>query len=181
MACYCFLYNVTEKCVALGNQKRTPYESRFSDVFLEQDILQFGCEVEYKPSNPDYKEAQHTFGTQLRSGIFMGYSLNQGGKWNGDYLVADIDDFVGKDLGYDAPPSHFSKIYPHVTRKVYQRPEHATIFPLKLKYDRCNRTLEGREETWDRFDLQVAQNSVDTTELGDKAVSYTHLTLPTKA
>ena len=35
-------------------------------------------------------------------GIFLGYRLAPGGTWNGEYLVADLDDFVGMPLDIDA-------------------------------------------------------------------------------
>ena len=31
-------------------------------------------------------------------GVFLGYQLAPGGKWSGRYIVADLDDVVGKDL-----------------------------------------------------------------------------------
>ena len=63
MPCFCFLYNVVEQTVKDGGVYLTPYEKHFDEPFLRDDIIQFGCEVEYKPSNPDYIKLQHGLGT----------------------------------------------------------------------------------------------------------------------
>ena len=72
-----------------GESRITPYHSMFKDKFLQQDILPFGCEVEYLPSNPSYKAEQHSFGPKQRSGIFLGYHLKFGGRWSKDMWIAD--------------------------------------------------------------------------------------------
>ena len=89
MPCFCFLYNIVECVVKVGDRMVTPYEARFEEVFLESDRFQFGCEVEYLPSNPDYTKAQHKQGSKMRSGIFFGYHQKLGGRWSGDLWVAD--------------------------------------------------------------------------------------------
>ncbi len=88
MICFCFLYNVCEDVTVIGGKAQTPYEARFGQ-FKDKDILQFGCEVEYLPSNPVYVEKQHTSGAKTRSGIFMGYAQYKGGEWSGDVWIAD--------------------------------------------------------------------------------------------
>ena len=37
-----------------------------------------------------------------RFGIFLGYRLSPGCRWNGEYLVGDLADFVDLDLSEDA-------------------------------------------------------------------------------
>lgn len=82
----------TSRKNAHATKERVPatlYRSRYGIEFLQKDLLHFGCEVSYKPANPRLIHRPHSFGSKLRSGIFMGYSINIGGLWNGDLLVAD--------------------------------------------------------------------------------------------
>ena len=51
---FCFLYNVCELCVARGHSMFiTPHEARFGQPFKQIDIIPFGAECTYRPSNPD--------------------------------------------------------------------------------------------------------------------------------
>lgn len=78
----------------------------------------------------------------LRPGIFMGYRMPPGGQWDGDYLVCDIDDFMGFPFHIEAEPGLFKHCKPHVTRTV----KHTTLgpyFPLFDKYIEHNETIQG--------------------------------------
>ena len=35
-------------------------------------------------------------------GVFLGYHMAPGGKWTKEYIIADLDDFVGRSLDEDA-------------------------------------------------------------------------------
>jgi len=74
-------------------------------------------------------------------GIFLGYKLVPGGKWNGEYLVADLIDFCGKSLDRDAISSEY-RVYPHVTEQV-NLGKRGVCYPLKPRYDKTNMTLDG--------------------------------------
>ena len=69
-----------------------------------------------------------------------------GGRWSGRYLVADIDDFVGKCLAQEMDHTHF-KIRPHST-EVVKLGKQGIHFPCKDRYNWYNNTLEGREAFW---------------------------------
>ena len=64
-------------------------------------------------------------------------------RWTGQYFVADIDDFVGKDLHVDADPREYS-FSPHLTRVVHNGRQ-ATAFPYKDVYTLQNTTPDGIE------------------------------------
>ena len=83
-SCFAFLYNVSE----ILPDGYTPFEKRFSHKF-NGPIISFGAEVNFKPSSPKDKENLHTFGPKTLSGIFIGYSQEAGGSWNGDLLIAE--------------------------------------------------------------------------------------------
>ena len=77
---------------------------------------------------------------RARYGMFLGYRLSPGCRWNGEYLVGDLSDFVDLDLCEDAS-ARGVQIYEHVT-KVVQLPKGGYVFPLKKRYDHLSSTLE---------------------------------------
>ena len=83
--------------------------------------------------------------------FFLGYLTPPGGRWNGEYLVADLDDFVGKDLRVAANPKQWPRFSPHIT-KVVKYGIQGIHFPCKPKFRRVNTTLDGAEEAGAIFD-----------------------------
>ena len=83
-------------------------------------IIPFGARVRYKPQPSYSKYYRSKFDPEGRVGIFMGYELQPGGTWSGDYLVADISDFVG----YGGPESDnvIAKVTLQNTRKLFLMP-----------------------------------------------------------
>ena len=65
--------------------------------------------------------------------------------WNGDYLVADLNDFAGLPLHVDAEPGIFKDVRPHVTRTVNWTAAGAT-YPLFARATEHNETLKGIED-----------------------------------
>ena len=58
--------------------------------------LPFGCGAFFKPAVTKYHlDKANTRGV---FGIFLGYRLAPGGRWNGEYRVADLSDFTELDL-----------------------------------------------------------------------------------
>ena len=81
----------------------------------------------------------------------MGYRLAPGGEWNNEYLIADLTDFIGKDLSIDADHGDYSDFFPHITKVVYV-PKGDFTFPLKAKYEHINTTIDGMEKAAARRD-----------------------------
>ena len=73
LACFCYLYNITDRQL----NGITPYQSRFETPF-HGPIIPFGAEVQYKPSTPSDIARLQKFGSKTLSGIFMGYALHAG-------------------------------------------------------------------------------------------------------
>ena len=69
----------------------SPHEVRHGAEFIGL-LLPFGCEVGYLPLIP-VRKAAHKFAPKSRKGVFLGWHMLLGGKWSGDYLVADLADF----------------------------------------------------------------------------------------
>ena len=71
----------------------------------------------------------------------LGYRLDPGCRWNGEYLVADLSHFVNLDLAEDANAQGIA-IRAHVTNAIYLPKEGYTI-PMKKRCDHLSSTLEG--------------------------------------
>ena len=54
---------------------------------------------------------------KLRAGVFVGYRLKSGARWTGEYLVFDLDSFVGSNLGVDAN-ANWGHMVPHITKHI---------------------------------------------------------------
>ena len=88
MEFYCFL--------RLLSDGKTPHETRFGVPF-GGPVIPFGALVEYHPMSAKDLSKLHQFGPKVLPGTFLGYSLNPGGIWNGDSLVADIEELEMMD------------------------------------------------------------------------------------
>ena len=126
----------------LFDSLKTPWFRRHGSAFTGQ-ILPLGCGVYFKPAPTKYEVSKAA--PRLQFGIFLGYRLHPGGKWNGEYFVADLDDFAGKSLFEDTSHFEWPNYSPHIT-KIVRLPKEGVYFPLRNRYQRDNCTLEGRDE-----------------------------------
>ena len=69
----------------------SPHEQRFGHEFLGL-LLPLGAKVSFRPPTPVLK-AQHKLAPRTRAGVFLGWHMLTGGRWSGDYLVGDLEDF----------------------------------------------------------------------------------------
>ena len=84
--------------------------------------MPFGALVEYLPTpRPDTKKG--AFKAKTSQGTLVGYFVQPGGKWSGDYLVAD---FTQLQQDPDLPPSKCSV---HRTTEIFFKGEEVK-FPL---------------------------------------------------
>ena len=84
MMCYCFLRNAVD----IQKDEKTAYEKRFGSPF-SGPLIPMGAAIDYKPSSDKDSRRTHEFSASVLPGIFMGYSQQAGGGWNGDLLVLD--------------------------------------------------------------------------------------------
>ena len=87
MDCYCYLRNIQD----LLSDGNTPYERRFGMPFTGP-VIPFGSMVEYHPISAKDLSRLHQCGPKVLPDIFIVYVLYAGGIWNGDILVADIEE-----------------------------------------------------------------------------------------
>ena len=142
MRCYCFLHNVLQKCVKRdGEAWLTPFESRFQQEFLADHVLPFGCEIEYLPAAPKYKKLQHSLGTKLRSGLFFGYYLPHGGKWDHIVYIMDWEMFANQPHPKRCKPTkiHIAdlKVHKLANGTFHFPPNQNRTIDTKLPYSTC--------------------------------------------
>lgn len=121
-------------------------ESAYYDTHGEHfpgKLIPFGCLVYYVPSPT--RDGRHKMENRLCTGVFMGYRTAPGCKWNGDYLVADLNDFSGLSLAARSEPGIYKHIVPHITKTVKWTPS-SISFPLFERFLQHNETLEGLED-----------------------------------
>ena len=108
-------------------------------------LFVWGELVFFKPAPTIMKTAKTD--NPLRPGIFVDYYLTQHGKFTGQYVCCDLDDFVGVHLHHRAGPEKFH-LRLHRT-EVIRRPVGALepLFPLKRRYMQSNYTVEGIEQS----------------------------------
>ena len=92
MQCYTYLRNVTD----LLSDGKSHYERRFGQLF-SGPIIPFGSLVEYHPITAKDQSRIHQFGKKVLPGMFLGYTSYAGGIWNGDVLVADLEELETMD------------------------------------------------------------------------------------
>ena len=93
----------------LPDDNQTAYERRFEDKF-DGPIYPFGCEVTCQPSSKSDRGRLHDFGSEVLSGVFMGYAQQAGGIWSGDLLVADWEGFERADNVSDITLKRFKAV-----------------------------------------------------------------------
>jgi len=123
----------------------SPYFKRHEEDPIHEgrnyEKLYFGQGVFFRPTKTTSGPAKA--GPRMKYGIFLGYELAPGGKWTGQYYIADLHDLADKDLHADASPREFP-FAPHVTRTV-KVGRQAKAFPLEARYTIQNTTVEGIE------------------------------------
>ena len=110
---------------------------------MDMAFIPFGAAVDFlrtpviKQENKPPKFAP----TGVR-GIILGYRIHPGGRWRKEYEVAELNDFVGVDLAFDAPAAQMQKVRVQTVQEVLT-PKGPWTFPLRADYVKRNQTLEG--------------------------------------
>ena len=90
--CYCYLRNIQD----LLSDGKTPRERRFGMPFKGL-VVPFGAMVEYHSISAKDQPRLHQFGSKVLPIIFFADVLRAGGIWNGDVMVADIEELEQMD------------------------------------------------------------------------------------
>ena len=112
----------------------------------------------------------------------MGSEMCIRDRWNGEYFVADLDDFAGKSLFEDTSHFEWPNYSPHIT-KIVRLPKEGVYFPLRNRYQRDNCTLEGRDELAQKHEpggLEDGYTGDDEPEIVNQMTVVRGKTWPTK-
>ena len=105
--------------------------------------IPFGAKVTFKPQPVKQKGIDiPKMADNTKTGVFLGYYLAPGGKWTNEYIVADLEEFVGMDLRVGR------KVKTQRIQKIVNWDDKNVVFPLKAAYERANHTLEGLSQPY---------------------------------
>ena len=96
------------------DEGNSPWKARHGTDFKGK-VFPFGCGVHYLPAPT--KGMNSKAAPAMSYGIFLGYRLAPGGKWNGQYIIGELSDFSGMSLNKDEPETE-CYIHPHHTEQV---------------------------------------------------------------
>ena len=98
----------------------------------------FGCRVSFMPTPSKLKELPKG-SPRMMVGLLVGYTIQPGGEWKGEFAIVPLTSFTSLSLAHDA--SH-PRTYPQ-TIKEAKMLDKTFVFPLKATYEEHNGTLEG--------------------------------------
>jgi hypothetical protein len=99
LAYCCLIHNLIQ-----GEDGFSPWMRKFGEEF-QGTVLPMGCGVFFLPAPTKYKNSKAA--PSMSYGVVAGYRLAPGSRWNGQYLIMDITDFVGQSLHIDTPGTEF--------------------------------------------------------------------------
>ena len=146
---FCFLENTS----AIGldgkvHKDGSPYHRAHGNGEVGALRLPFGCAVYFHPA--DTKGfPKGKFEGSGEAGVIAGYKMSPGYVWDGEYLCWSLKELAGIDMTAKAskyPPGIQS---PHVTKRIRPPSGNSCHFPLKEKYDRQFRSIDGIVEIQD--------------------------------
>ena len=127
LASQCFCMNLN--CTPPADGAATPWEDRHGTAFPGK-VLPFGCAIHFKP-NESMAAKLPKFGPNGLPGVFLGYYIQPGGRWNGEYLVAWIEHFK---LAADPSIKKGRKIPFFRVREIVVDESRPPFFPLSDDY-----------------------------------------------
>ncbi len=136
MRAYCHAQNIDVI------KRDSAWNKRHDQGQWDGPLIPFGCLVDFKPQK-DVAQKMSKGVPDTVPGVFLGYKLQPGGLWQGEYRVSALTEFVGLDL---TSWGNHEDIKHQVVKEIVFSPKSIT-FPLRAKYDYVNRTLEGLEGT----------------------------------
>ena len=112
----------------------SPWESRFGGRKFHGQRIPFGALVDFRPSPIQGSPAK--FSPRATPGVFLGYVLQPGGRWRGDYLAAKLSDFAS------GVESNWRSVSIHRIREAVGPENKNWEFPLRSVYDERRRVVQ---------------------------------------
>jgi hypothetical protein len=139
LPCYCFGRNTTIMDGAC------PYLERFGENSVQAEMFAFGAEIRFVPSKIIGDAVVQVAGL-TETGVFVGYGVNSGLVWSGDYLVSHIRQFATMNYHTGRRKEDDKYIVVQRVRDV-QRVDLSVdtlfTFPLKKHHEAAFNTPEG--------------------------------------
>eukprot|EP00971_Amphidinium_carterae_P293452 5826210-Amphidinium_carterae.1 len=84
--CFCHMNNVQKK------DGMSPWLRRFESKDFDGELIPFGALIDFlqQPMKETIQTKQAKYAPRTVTGIFLGYFLQPGGKWKGDYLCISL-------------------------------------------------------------------------------------------
>ena len=142
---FCFNLNASE-----DKTGESPWKKRFG-CETEAKLIPFGAFVDFKLAGT---ADPPKLASKLQPGVFMGYRVHDGYKWNGEYKAIELADFASLPLHYNTSHLTFASCQIHVVQRLERCP---VSFPLSKYYDMHNNTLEGIAQLFDDLSLAMEQ------------------------
>jgi len=133
--CFCFARNILNT-----SQGVSAWEGRHEKGIFSGLLVPFGSLVDFLPTPPIRRE-QAKMAPNALPGIFLGYWQNPGGRGNGEYLAADIEDvcqFIAGGCDLSASPRV------HRVKELIKGSKDGVIFPLRNWYAQRTRIAQER-------------------------------------
>ena len=121
---------------------------------FQAPLIPFGSLVYFIP-NKAQGFSSHKLDPRGVPGVFAGYGIKDGYRWDKHFHIWPLCDFGDADLSLDAPPSSFRRLTCHMVKEV-SVPQSPVEFPLKSRYEHVNHTLSGIRERAAHLDLPYA-------------------------
>ena len=142
---FCFAYNITRSVEGKPSDEAdeggleigsSPWTKRHGVAF-KGPLIPFGCLVDMKPSAARVGKQTAKFEAKTMPGIFLGYLVQPGGRWVGDFAVAPFAPLGGCKLEEQWKAASVHKI-----KEVYYNKDKAAEFPLKPIHDLETRLVD---------------------------------------
>ena len=126
------------------------YKQKFPDHPMPS-LWPFGAAVDFKPTPQQNDNAKCE--PRARQGILVGYHLNPGGSWSGDYLCAELRNFETY--------SGKNRIRVYRTKSVTWRGDSRPTFPLYEAKERVKQEKVGRGSPRKVFEIGLLITGLD--------------------
>lgn len=95
-AVFCFLRNA----INVMHHCRAPYFRRFG-IDFKGHRTPFGAEIGDMCTEGTKCVRDHSLSAKVHMGLLLGYGIRPGGRWSGDYLIADTSTMDNGDLVFN--------------------------------------------------------------------------------
>ena len=155
----CWPYAAPHYCFTSNTAHLEGVQSAWAQTHMNGEFpgfrVPFGAKVLFKPSNVRTQDLPGKMESDALVGVFAGYQIEPGYKWNGVYLVWPIGEFDTFSLKKDTRAEDFQIRTPHKT-SVVKFSNGPWEFPLRAKYVLANYDAQGRSEGKDAAVIETA-------------------------